>query len=50
MENNIIYLDHPVSAEQKAEAKSSGKKIIDSFYKPAEAKKSKQKDEKTSEK
>lgn len=33
---DIIYLEHPVSAEDKAKFKSEGKRIIDAIYKPAE--------------
>lgn len=31
---DIIYLEHPVSAEDKAKYKSEGKRIIDAIYKP----------------
>lgn len=40
---DVIYLKHPVSAEQKADCKSKGLKILDERFKPVEAVKPKAK-------
>lgn len=33
---DIIYLTHPVSAEDKAKYRAEGKRIIDAVYSPVE--------------
>jgi hypothetical protein len=47
---DVVYLKHPVSAEEKAKHIADGKRIIDIKFKPAEAKKPVKKTAKKAEK
>ena len=35
--SDIVYLKHPVSAEDKAKYRAEGKRIVDAVYKPEDA-------------